>query len=94
MVQGVAGGALFPPIQGAIADAAGTRISYVVPLVGFVYVFGYAFFHWFRNGRHILRVKNVVSEEYFGREARGSVVSAHYENNKSTVTEVESLEKN
>jgi FHS family L-fucose permease-like MFS transporter len=78
MVQGVAGGAVFPPIQGAIADAVGTRISYVVPLVGFVYVFGYTLFHWMRHGRHIMRVKNVVSEDYFGTNARASVVSASY----------------
>ena len=75
--MGVSGGAVFPPIQGAIADAAGIRISFIVPLVGFVYVLGYVSFHWFTHGRHFLRVKNVVSEDFFGREARGSVVSAN-----------------
>lgn len=57
MVQGVVGGAIFPPIQGAIADAAGTRTSYVVPLVGFVYVLGYVTTHWLRHGRRIRHVK-------------------------------------
>ncbi|KAK3935346.1 major facilitator superfamily domain-containing protein [Diplogelasinospora grovesii] len=61
LVMGVSGGAVFPPIQGAIADAIGTRISYVVPLVGFVYVLGYVTFHWIRTGRHVLRVKEVVA---------------------------------
>jgi MFS transporter, FHS family, L-fucose permease len=61
LVMGVSGGAVFTPIQGAIADAAGTRISYVVPLVGFCYVFGYVMFHWLRHGRHIMRVKEVVN---------------------------------
>lgn len=61
LVMGVSGGAVFPPIQGAIADAAGTRISYVVPLVGFCYVLGYVTFHWIRHGRHILRVKDLVA---------------------------------
>lgn len=60
MVMGVAGGAIFPPIQGAIADKASTRISMVVPLVGFVYVFGYVTYHWATHGFNILRVKDVV----------------------------------
>jgi MFS transporter, FHS family, L-fucose permease len=60
LVMGVSGGAVFPPIQGAIADAAGTRISYIVPLVGFVYVLGYVTFHWIRTGRKIMRIKEVV----------------------------------
>ena len=58
--MGVSGGAVFPPIQGAIADSAGTRISYIVPLVGFTYVLGYTTFHWIRHGRHIIRVKDSV----------------------------------
>ena len=32
----------------------------VIPLVGFVYVFGYCFFHWFTHGRNIARVKDIV----------------------------------
>ncbi|KAH8795609.1 major facilitator superfamily domain-containing protein [Hyaloscypha finlandica] len=60
LVMGVSGGAVFPPIQGAIADSVNTRISYVVPLVGFVYVFGYVTFHWLRTGRNIMRVKDVI----------------------------------
>lgn len=92
MVQGVAGGAVFPPIQGAIADAAGTRISYIVPLVGFIYVFGYTFFHWSRHGRHIMRVKNVVPEDFFGREARGSIVSAHFQNPNERKADISQIE--
>lgn len=63
LVMGVSGGAVFPPIQGAIADSAGTRISYIVPLVGFAYVLGYTTFHWIRHGRHIMRVKDIVTAE-------------------------------
>ncbi|CAJ2512557.1 Uu.00g055720.m01.CDS01 [Anthostomella pinea] len=63
LVMGVSGGAVFPPIQGAIADAASTRISYVVPLVGFCYVLGYVTFHWLRHGRYIMRVKEVISTD-------------------------------
>jgi MFS transporter, FHS family, L-fucose permease len=58
LVMGVSGGAIFPPIQGAIADAAGTRISYLVPLVGFVYVLGYVTVHWLRHGMRIFKVKH------------------------------------
>ncbi|KAH6663959.1 major facilitator superfamily domain-containing protein [Plectosphaerella plurivora] len=61
LVMGVSGGAIFPPIQGAIADAKGTKISYLVPLVGFVYVLGYVTTHWLRTGMGIMRVKSVDS---------------------------------
>jgi len=57
LVMGVAGGAVFSPIQGAIADAANTRISFVVPLVGFLVVLAYVAFHWNKEGFAILRVK-------------------------------------
>ncbi|CAM6116509.1 unnamed protein product [Calypogeia fissa] len=59
LVMGVSGGAAFPPIQGAIADSHGTRISYLVPLVGFVYVLCYVSCHWLLTGRHIMRVKEI-----------------------------------
>ncbi|KAK6077232.1 L-fucose permease [Seiridium cupressi] len=61
LVMGVSGGAVLTPMQSAVADAAGTRISYIVPLVGFVYVLGYVTTHWFRHGRHVRRVKEVVA---------------------------------
>lgn len=69
MVMGVSGGAVFPPIQGAIADAASTRISYLVPAAGFVVVLAYVTIHWLKNGRYILKPKEVVpaaahDEEY------------------------------
>ncbi|KAF4503389.1 MFS transporter FHS family, L-fucose permease [Fusarium agapanthi] len=50
LVMGVSGGAVFPPVQGAIADAKGTRISYIVPTIGFVYVLGYVAVNWVRGG--------------------------------------------
>lgn len=61
LVMGVSGGAVFPPVQGAIADAAGTRISYIVPLVGFTVVLGYCLSHWLRTGRRIMRVKEAAA---------------------------------
>ncbi|KAM0326630.1 hypothetical protein ACHAQA_006499 [Verticillium albo-atrum] len=57
LVMGVSGGAVFPPIQGAIADAKSTRVSYVVPMVGLICVLGYAAVHWVRKGMAIMRVK-------------------------------------
>ncbi|KAF5023419.1 hypothetical protein F66182_4519 [Fusarium sp. NRRL 66182] len=65
LVMGVSGGAVFPPIQGAIADAKGTRISYVVPAIGFVYVLGYVTVTWVRNGMGIRAPKasdNAINE--------------------------------
>jgi FHS family L-fucose permease-like MFS transporter len=82
LVMGVSGGAVFPPIQGAIADAAGTRISFVVPLVGFVYVLGYVTFHWLRTGRHVLRVKDIVAEGIHSAAVGGAVVDVHYDGDK------------
>ncbi|BGO91488.1 hypothetical protein NBRC10512_003149 [Rhodotorula toruloides] len=35
LCMGVAGGSFFPSAQGAFADAKGTRISYIVPMLGF-----------------------------------------------------------
>ena len=89
LVMGVSGGAVFPPIQGAIADSAGTRISYVVPLVGFVYVLGFVSFHWIRHGRHILRVKDVVAAGMTSG-VMGGVTEVHYDGDK--VIKVEEAE--
>ena len=51
-MQGVGGGAWFPPAQGALADKSFTRHSYLVPLVGFIAMTSYAmyvrFFHAYR----------------------------------------------
>jgi len=57
LVMGVAGGAVFAPIQGAIADAANTRISFVTSLVGFLVVLAYVSFHWHKEHFAILRIK-------------------------------------
>jgi FHS family L-fucose permease-like MFS transporter len=35
LCMGVGGGAFFPSAQGALADAKGTKISYIVPMIGF-----------------------------------------------------------
>jgi MFS transporter, FHS family, L-fucose permease len=89
LVMGVSGGAVFPPIQGAIANPAGTRISYVVPLVGFVYVLGYVTFHWMRHGKHILRVKDVIGASFQGGAVGGVVEQVHYDGDKALDVQVE-----
>lgn len=63
MIMGVSGGAVFPPIQGAIADRYSTRISFLVPLIGFIVVLSYAIFHWFRNEKKICRTNRKVNAE-------------------------------
>lgn len=95
LVMGVAGGAVFPPIQGAVADGASTRISMVIPLVGFVYVFGYCFFHWFTHGRFIARVKDVVvAADTAGRRGTtlggalgGAINYVHYTGEKESIAD-------
>jgi FHS family L-fucose permease-like MFS transporter len=78
LVMGVSGGAIFPPIQGAIADAKGTRISYLVPMVGFVYVLGYVTVHWVRNGMGIMAPKaEPTLEEIIDKEKSGAIVEEH-----------------
>jgi FHS family L-fucose permease-like MFS transporter len=94
LVMGVAGGAVFPPVQGAVADSGSTRISMVVPLVGFVYVFGYCFYHWFTHGRNFIRVKDIVvaadtagrKGSTFGGALGGAINYIHYTGEKESVS--------
>ncbi|KAG8857415.1 hypothetical protein FRB96_005714 [Tulasnella sp. 330] len=51
LVQGVAGGAVFPPIQGALADRYGTRTSYWLVFPAFLYITAFAGTMWVKNGR-------------------------------------------
>ncbi|CAF1625360.1 unnamed protein product, partial [Adineta ricciae] len=55
LVMGVSGGAVFPPIQGTIADKATTRISYLVPMFGYFIVALYASYHWISHGFKVKR---------------------------------------
>ncbi|KAG8672983.1 hypothetical protein FPOAC1_006285 [Fusarium poae] len=79
LVMGVSGGAVFPPIQGAIADAKGTRISYVVPTIGFVYVLGYVAVCWVRGGMKVLVDKTPESQvdEITGNEKNDVIIEQH-----------------
>ncbi|KAH8685023.1 major facilitator superfamily domain-containing protein [Ilyonectria robusta] len=80
LVMGVSGGAIFPPIQGAIADAKSTRISYLVPMIGFVYVLGYVAVNWVRDGTPILAPKaseTTVSDSASVKEKDGAIIEQH-----------------
>ena len=93
--MGVAGGGIFPPIQGAIADAANTRISYVVPLVGFCVVLAYVATHWVRHGFHVLRVKGerVVATSLEGGAVGGAVSTVHYDEKRLSVAAQEEIRR-
>ncbi|CAF3061662.1 unnamed protein product [Rotaria sp. Silwood2] len=62
LIMGVSGGAVFPPIQGAIAEAHSTRISFFVPMVGFICVLVYALFHWIKHGFKVRCVGSTVDK--------------------------------
>lgn len=97
LVMGVSGGAIFPPIQGAVADAANTRISYVVPLVGFVVVLAYVTYSWVAHGFHVRRVKSAVLAAGYegGAGALGGVVeTVHYDEKRLSVAAVENMRRN
>ncbi|KAG8984275.1 hypothetical protein FRB95_003968 [Tulasnella sp. JGI-2019a] len=66
LVQGVVGGAVFPPIQGAIADRYGTRVSYWVVFPAFVYITLFAGVMWWKNGRQF----TASGESNINRQAR------------------------
>jgi FHS family L-fucose permease-like MFS transporter len=95
LVMGVSGGAVFPPIQAAIADAVNTRISYVVPLVGFCVVLAYTSFHWARHGFHILRIKSeaVIAVSMEGGAVGGVVQTVHYDEKRLSVSAIENIRR-
>ncbi|GAB7363426.1 hypothetical protein MBLNU230_g3702t1 [Neophaeotheca triangularis] len=95
LVMGVSGGAVFPPIQGAIADAVSTRTSYIVPLVGFVFVLAYVGYHWARHGFHILRIKGetVVAASLEGGAVGGVVETVHYDQKRLSVVDQNEIRK-
>jgi FHS family L-fucose permease-like MFS transporter len=50
LVMAILGGAVLPPIQGAVADRLGIQASFAVPIVAFVYVAFYGLYGY-RAGR-------------------------------------------
>ncbi|CAF0960485.1 unnamed protein product [Rotaria sordida] len=64
LIMGISGGAVFPPIQGIIADRYSTRISFLVPMVGFIIVLAYALSYWIRNGLQIKRSSRSATDNH------------------------------
>lgn len=95
LVMGVSGGAVFPPIQGAIATNVNTRISYVVPTIGFVIVLAYVTFHWVSHGMHILRVKGekVIATSLEGGALGGVVQTVHYDEKRMSIVDQEEVRR-
>ncbi len=52
LIMGVSGGAVFPPHS--------TRISFLVPMIGFIVVLAYALFHWIKHGFKMRSVRSTV----------------------------------
>jgi len=50
LVMAILGGAVLPPIQGAVADRLGIQASFAVPIVAFVYIAFYGLYGY-RAGR-------------------------------------------
>ena len=44
IVMGVGGGAWYPSAQAALADKMNTRISYLIPMIGYVVMLAYAMY--------------------------------------------------
>jgi FHS family L-fucose permease-like MFS transporter len=46
LCQAIVGGALIPLLQGVAADTVGVQQSFIVPLLAYIYIAGYALWHW------------------------------------------------
>jgi len=95
LVMGVSGGAVFPPIQGSIADKYNTRISYLVPTCGFVVVLAYVAYHWATHGLHFLRVKGeaYVATSLEGGGVGGGIITTHYDEKRLSVAALEQVRR-
>lgn len=49
LCQAIVGGALLPLLQGVAADSVGVQQSFIVPLLAYVYIAGFALWHWRQN---------------------------------------------
>lgn len=95
LVMGVSGGAVLTPIQGAIADGHGTKISYLVPTCGFIVVLAYVSVHWLRAGMPIMRGKGgvTIATSLEGGAVGGVVETVHYDEKRLSVAAVENIRR-
>jgi FHS family L-fucose permease-like MFS transporter len=67
--SGVSGGAVFPPIQAAIADAVNTRVSFWICLPAFIEIALFGLWAWNKDGRKLgaakAPVRRVQNEEEY-----------------------------
>jgi FHS family L-fucose permease-like MFS transporter len=52
LVLAILGGAVLPPLQGALADASGLQYSFIVPVIAFAYIAFYGLYGY-RAGRQV-----------------------------------------
>lgn len=92
---GVAGGGILPPIQAAVADGHGTKVSYAVPACAFVVVLAYAGVHWFKAGFPIFRGKGGVSiaTSIEGGAVGGVMSTVHYDERKLSTVAIENIRR-
>ncbi|GFZ45551.1 hypothetical protein JCM24511_03277 [Saitozyma sp. JCM 24511] len=72
LVMGVSGGAIFPPIQGAIADKWNTKVSFFLVVPAFVYIALWSIYVWQLDGRRWTASAGEVEREI--EAAAGGVI--------------------
>ncbi|CCO33769.1 L-fucose permease [Rhizoctonia solani AG-1 IB] len=75
LISAISGGAVFPPIQGAIADKHGTRISFALCIPAFAYTAAYGYWLWVRHGAHFNLRHEKTAEVEPALEAMGGRTS-------------------
>ena len=53
LIMGIVGGAVIPPIMGALSDKMNIQVAYIMPMICYVYVFFYAV-----KGHHLKHVQH------------------------------------
>ena len=56
LIMAILGGAILPPIQGAIADHLGIQVSFIVPMIAFAYIAFYGLYGY-RAGRSVVSAR-------------------------------------
>jgi len=77
VVMGVSGGAVFPPIQGAISDAFNTRVSFFICVPCFVYIALWSVYIWHKDGRRWGVAANDEIEREIEAASGGAIPPAH-----------------
>jgi len=83
VIASIGGGAVFPPIQGAIADGHGTRVSMAVCIPCFAYISAFGFFLWWHHG-HKFHLDAKLSELEPALEAAAVQHAGHLHGVKDT----------